>query len=396
MSRRKPRHEKSVNLALQGGGAHGAFTWGVLDKLFEEDRIWIEAISGTSAGAMNAVVAAQGMYEGQAEGARDHLERFWRRVSHAGMASPIRRSPVDVVTGAWNLDHSPAYLWMDLVNRLASPYELNPLNINPLQAIVEEMVDFAKVRACHDMGVFISATNVETGRVRVFRRHEMTSDVVMASACLPFMFHAVEIDGQHYWDGGFIGNPVLYPFFEESPADDIVIVQINPILRTGVPKTAREIHNRVNEITFNASLMKELRAVHLINGLLDRHGIPEENRRRMRFHMIEARKKMRPLGASSKLNAEWAFLRHLFEIGREAAGRWLDRHFDDLGTRSSLDIPAMVGAQSDPTRLPAGLEPEGDEAPPQAAPKAEEGARDAAEDGSGSASRGMPPSRPPG
>lgn len=349
---RAARHEKTVNLALQGGGSHGAFTWGVLDKIFEDDRIWVEAISGTSAGAMNAVVAAQGMYEGGSEGARRSLETFWHRVSEAGAASPIKRTPLDMATGNWSLDNSPAYLWLDLLNRLASPYDLNPLGINPLRAILEDAVDFHKVRACQEMGIFISATNVETGRARVFGRDEISADVVMASACLPFMFHAVKIGEEHFWDGGFVGNPVLYPFFEESPADDIVIVQINPIYREGVPRSARDILNRVNEITFNASLMKELRSFHFITELLERHEIPAENRRAMHLHMIEARKQMRPLDASSKLNSEWAFLRHLFEIGRSAADRWIARHYDDLGVRSSFDVPAMFGAQSDPTHLP--------------------------------------------
>ncbi len=354
MGRRKERHVKSVNLALQGGGAHGAFTWGVLDRLFEDDRLWIEAISGTSAGAMNAVVAAQGMYEGQAPGARAALQKFWKAVSEAGRGSPLRRSPFDVATGNWSLDNSPVYLWMDLLNRLASPYDLNPLGLNPLRDVVAAEVDFAKVRGCNDMGVYLSATNVETGRARVFRRNEISLDVVMASACLPFMFHAVEIEGQHYWDGGYVGNPVLFPFFEESPSDDIVIVQINPIYRPGVPKTARDILNRVNEITFNSSLMKELRGLHFIQDLMEHHQIPEENRRVMHIHMIESRKKMRPLGASSKLNSEWAFLLHLFEIGRAAAERWLTRHFEDIGHRSTLDVPAMFGAQSDPTLMPVG------------------------------------------
>jgi NTE family protein len=349
---RTPRHTKSMNLALQGGGAHGAFTWGVLDRIFEDDRIWISAISGTSAGAMNAVVAAQGMFENGAEGARQRLHEFWSAISAAARASPIRRSPFDVATGNWSLDHSPAYLFLDLVNRLASPYDLNPLGINPLREVVERVVDFEKVRGCRDMGVFVSATCVETGRARIFQRHEMSADVVMASACLPFLFHAVEIEGRHYWDGGYVGNPVLFPFYEHSPCSDIVIVQINPIYRPGVPRSAREILSRVNEITFNTSLMKELRHFHFVNELLEHHEIPAENRREMHVHMIEARKKMRPLGASSKLNAEWEFLRYLFDVGREAAGRWLERHFDDLGVRSSLDVPAMFGEDPDPTGLP--------------------------------------------
>jgi NTE family protein len=265
-----------------------------------------------------------------------------------------------MATGTWNLDNSPAYIWFDLVNRLASPYELNPLGINPLKAVIEEAVDFSKVRDCGDLALYLSATNVETGRARVFRREEITADVVMASACLPFMFHAIEIDGQHYWDGGYMGNPVLFPFYEESPCSDILIVQINPIYRQGVPRSAREILNRVNEITFNSSLMKELRALHMMTELLEHHEIPSHNRRVMHLHMIEARKQMRPLGASSKLNTEWAFLHHLFEIGRDAAGKWLEAHYDDLGERSSLDVPAMFGAQSDPTKLPNADEAEAD------------------------------------
>ncbi|MEM6676410.1 MAG: patatin-like phospholipase family protein [Pseudomonadota bacterium] len=337
---RRRRHVKSVNLALQGGGSHGAFTWGVLDRIFEEDRIWIEAISGTSAGAMNAVVAAQGMYDGQAEGARQALHTYWAAVSAAGRASPIKRSPLDMLVGNWSLDTSPTYLFFDLMSRIASPYETNPLDLNPLRDLLDEHVDFEKVRACGDMGLYLSATNVETGRVRVFKREEITRDAVLASACLPFMFKAVEIDGEHYWDGGFMGNPVLFPFIDESPTDDIVIVQINPVLREGVPKTAREILNRVNEITFNSSLLRELRAIDFVRRLKETDHLPE-GYREMRVHIIEARKRMRPLGASSKLNSEWAFLRHLFEIGREAADRWLQKNFDEIGHRSTLDVRQM-------------------------------------------------------
>ncbi|MEM9961267.1 MAG: patatin-like phospholipase family protein [Pseudomonadota bacterium] len=338
---RKPRHEKSVNIALQGGGAHGAFTWGVLDKLFEDDRIWIEAISGTSAGAMNAVVAAQGMYEGQAPGARQRLEEFWRAISEAGKASPYKRTPIDMLMGNWSLDTSPGYLFMDVLSRMVSPYDLNPLNLNPLRDLVEKFVDFNKVRDCEDMGIFLSATNVETGRVRVFERCEITSDVVMASACLPFMFQAVEIGGAPYWDGGFMGNPPLFPFFHHSPSQDIVIVQINPVLREGAPRSAQDIANRMNEITFNSSLLHELRAIDFVKRLLESGKIEEHEYRRMHVHIIQSRKRMRPLGASSKLNTEWSFLRHLFEIGRDAAAKWLGGHFDDIGNRSSVDVREM-------------------------------------------------------
>ena len=338
--RRNAGH-KGVNIALQGGGAHGAFTWGVLDKLFEDDRIWIEAISGTSAGAMNAVVAAQGMYEAGAEGARAALRRFWKAVSEAGATSPYQRGPLGHITGDWSLKHSPAFVWLDLVTRMASPYQLNPFDYNPLRSLVERMVDFDKVKGCGDMQVFLSATNVETGHARVFRTPELDLDVVMASACLPSMFHSVIIDGAPYWDGGFMGNPPLHPFFEASPSNDILIVQINPVFRPGVPRTAPDIQNRLNEITFNASLLHELRAINFVTRLLEQGKLDEADYKRMHIHVIHSRKRMRELDATSKLNAEWRFLQHLFEIGRSTAENWLEAHFDDLGKRSSVNVRAM-------------------------------------------------------
>jgi NTE family protein len=340
-ARRSARHEKSVNLALQGGGAHGAFTWGVLDRLFEDDRLWIEAISGTSAGAMNAVVAAQGMREDGAEGARRRLHEFWHATSIAARASPIQRSPFAHLTGSWSLDTSPGYLFFDLLQRVASPYDLNPLDLNPLRDLVDELVDFTKVRACTEIELFVAATNVETGRVRIFERAEITLDVVMASACLPYLHKAVEIEGCPYWDGGFMGNPPLFPFFYDSPANDIVIVQINPVVRPGTPRSAQDIMNRVNEITFNSALLHELRAIDFVRRLLEAGKLRQDEYRGMNIHVIEARKQMRPLDASSKLNAEWAFLRHLFGIGRAAATRWLRAHYDDIGQRSTVDIRQM-------------------------------------------------------
>ncbi len=342
MAERTSKHEKSVNLALQGGGAHGAFTWGVLDKLFEDGRIWIESISGTSAGAMNAVVAAMGMYEEGGDGARRELERFWRAISNAGMMSPLKPGPIEQMARNWSLDSSPGYLWMDLLNRLASPYDMNPMRINPLRELVARFVDFKHVRAATAMEIYISATNVETGRARIFSRDEIDIDVVMASACLPFMFHAVEIDGAFYWDGGYMGNPVLLPFMDESACDDIVIVQINPIYRDGEPRTARDILNRVNEVTFNASLIKELRMIHLIDTMVDRG--ESARARRMNVHMIESRREMRKLSASSKLNTQWEFLTYLRDIGRRAAARWIEENFDAIGKESTLDLGEMFSS----------------------------------------------------
>ena len=340
-SRRSSRHSKAVNLALQGGGAHGAFTWGVLDRLFEDDRIWIEAISGTSAGTMNALVAAQGMYEDGAEGARRRLTEFWKEVSLTSRGSPIQRSVIAQLTGAWTLDDSPGYQFFNMLQRVASPYDLNPLDLNPLRDLLDRAVDFGKVRACSDMGLFVAATNVETGRVRVFEREEITLDVAMASACLPFLYKAVEIEGQHYWDGGYMGNPPLFPFFYESPSDDVVIVQINPIVRPGVPRSAQDIQDRVNEITFNSALLHELRAVDFVHRLLEAGRLDPGTYRNIKIHMIEDRRDLRALGASTKLNSERAFLEHLFGLGRDAASRWLIESFDDLGVRSTVDIRAM-------------------------------------------------------
>lgn len=348
---RQKRHEKSINLALQGGGSHGAFTWGVLDRMFEEDRLWIEAISGTSAGAMNAVVAAHGMYDNGATGAREALEEFWRAVSRAGQSSPLKRTPFDMLMGNWSLDSNPGYMWMDLMSRVASPYDLNPFNVNPLRDVVEDFVDFDKVSGENDMGIFISATNVETGRARVFHRDEITLDVVMASACLPFLFKAVEIDGVPYWDGGYMGNPVLFPFIDYSASSDILIVQINPLRRPGAPTSARDIQNRVNEITFNASLLRDLRAIQLIDRLIEQGALSDEDYRRVNLHMIDdGCDEMLNMGASSKLNSEWAFLTHLRNIGRDAADRWLRQHFDDIEARSTLNLTEMFDDFGAPSR----------------------------------------------
>ena len=332
--------KKSINLALQGGGSYGAYTWGVLDYFMEDGRISIEGISGTSAGAMNAVVLAHGFMEGGAQGARDALERFWKSVSDAGALSPMKPTLWDRWMGSWSLDNSPFYLFYDLLSRISSPYETNPLNINPLQDILEEQVDFEQVRACKKLRLFISATNVHTGKIKVFERDELSCDQIMASACLPGLYQAVEIDGEPYWDGGYVGNPALYPLFHGGKSKDIVIVQINPIERKSTPKTAREIDNRMNEISFNTSLLRELRAIDFVQRLLASEKIDDNQYARLYMHRIEATEALNPLSASSKLNADWAFLQTLKEIGRDTAKAFLDQHFDQLGHAATLDLKA--------------------------------------------------------
>ncbi len=339
---------KKINLALQGGGAHGAFTWGVLDRLLEDDRLEIDSISGASAGAMNAVVLADGLLDGGKKAARAELADFWGRIGKAARSSPLQRTMFERWSGDWSLDNSPLYLWFDLLSRVASPYDLNPMDINPLRDIVADVVDFDRVRACSEVKLFVSATNVETGRAKVFHQEELTCQHVMASACLPLLFKAVTIDGVPYWDGGFMGNPPLWPLFDHAKSDDVVIVQINPMMRRGAPTKARDIFDRINEITFNASLMRELRTVDFVTRLMDDGRLDETGYRRVLTHMIGDEAALADLGASSKLNAETAFLDMLFLKGREAATQWLDKHFDDLGQRPTVDLRTIFHGEEDP------------------------------------------------
>ena len=331
---------KMIELALQGGGAHGAYTWGVLDRLLEDDRIIIEGICGTSAGAMNAVVVADGLDTGGKEGARQALERFWSGVSKAGTFSPFKRTWLDRLLGRWTLDYSPGYIFFDTLSRLASPYQLNPFDINPLRDLISSLVDFEHVRHAEGIKLFVVATNVRTGKQKIFRRQEMTVDMVLASACLPFVYQAVEIDGEAYWDGGYMGNPALFPLVDDCQSRDIVIVQVNPLYREEIPRTAPDIFNRINEITFNASLIKEVRSIAILKELINAANLENQRFRDVLFHRINA-DELKALGVSSKLNTEWAFLKHLHDIGYRTTSNWLDENFDDLGKRSTLDVEAV-------------------------------------------------------
>ena len=328
---------KPINLALQGGGAHGAFTWGVLDWLLESEKFVIRGLSGTSAGAMNAVVLAAGLHDGKEEGAREALAKFWKAVSRGAWFSPVRRSPLDIALGKWSLDLSPGFLMMDLATHFSSPYDFNPMNFNPLREIVEASVDFESVRACDHLKVFVAATNVQTGKIRVFENDEITCDAVMASACLPHVFQAVEIDGVPYWDGGYMGNPPLFPLFGTTGTSDTVLVQINPVEREEVPRSAREILNRLNEITFNSTLLREMRAIEFVARLIEQGKLDDSIYQKVRLHRVAA-DELKPLQASSKMNAEWEFLTHLRDIGRRAAEAWAAAHYDDVGHHSTIDL----------------------------------------------------------
>ena len=330
---------KTINLALQGGGAHGAFTWGVLDRLAEDERIMIDGISATSAGAMNAVVFTYGWAEGGRNGARQALTNFWRRIGHAALASPLQPSWFDRVSGNHSLQFSPAFVAFDLISRLFSPYEFNPFNQNPLRDVLIQSVDFEALnKADCPVKLFLSATNVRTGKVKVFERREICADRTLASACLPFLFQAVEIEGEAYWDGGYMGNPALFPLIYNCESDDVVIVHINPLHRDKLPRTAMEVMNRINEISFNSSLMREMRAISFVTRLIDEGKVISNDLRRLYIHGISAEDEMNKLGVASKLNGDWGFLTHLRDIGRTCADTWLTANFDRIGRESTVDI----------------------------------------------------------
>lgn len=347
---------KCIELGLQGGGAHGAFTWGVLDRLLADRRLEIKGISGTSAGAMNAVVLADGLQRDGRRGAQRALHDLWRAVSDAARFSPVQRTPLDRWLGRWTLSASPGYWLFDWLTRVVSPYDFNPFDINPLRDILAKQVDFDCVHDCDQLKLFISATNVRTGRAKIFRRDEITLDAVMASTCLPHLYKAVEIDGEAYWDGGYLGNPALFPLIDESDAQDIIIVQVNPIVRAEIPRTAPAILNRLNEITFNSSLIAEVASIMLLKQIVDQEGLNRPRVANSRLHRISAEKELAELDVSSKLNGEWAFLKHLHEVGYQEADRWLAQNFERLGKESTLDASSIhlpeVGGRRQVTAAP--------------------------------------------
>lgn len=331
--------KKKIKLALQGGGAHGAYAWGAIDALLEDDRIEIEAVVGTSAGAMNATTTACGLITGGPERARELLRSFWKKASDAGKNGPMKPTWLDKKMSRGNMEYSPLWLFFDSLSRIFSPYELNPKNMNPLQDLIEQVVDFEAVRGGKDIcKLYIAATNVLNGRLRIFEQHELTPKAVMASACLPFLFQAVEIDHEYFWDGGYCGNPPIYPLIYAGGSNDILIIQINPINIPDVPRTARAIMDRVNTLSFNSSLMREMRAIQFVSDLLDRGELDGEKYSRVNIHTIDAESELAQFSVSSKLNPDWEFLTYLHDIGRRKGKRFLEQNFDKLGKSSSTDI----------------------------------------------------------
>jgi NTE family protein len=327
---------KRITVALQGGGAHGAYSWGVLDRLFEDERIEIEAISGTSAGAMNAIVAAEGLAEGGRVRARAQLSSFWRAVADALAQSSAISNPWAGFFPSWVNEMNPALTAFQALATTASPYQFNPLNYNPLRDILLNEVDFKRVHQCKTMQLFVAATNVVSGRVEVFTGDRVTIDSVMASACLPTLYKAVEIDGVPYWDGGYTANPVLTPLIRDCQTPDLLIVQINPQQRLGTPRTSQQIIDRLNEITFNASLVRDIDLIRFVNEHLRSGVLKGEGFREIFLHRIGGGAVAETWTAASKMSASWELLQLLFEEGRAEADAWLAASYANLGVRDSM------------------------------------------------------------
>jgi NTE family protein len=326
---------KTVSLALQGGGSHGAFTWGVLDALLEDGRLQLDGVSGASAGAMNAAVLGHGFAmhlddpEAARQAAREALADFWRKVARLGEASKLQRGWAQMWLSGWRA--SGASL---------SPYQFNPLDINPLRELLASCVDFKQLAKSNSPQIHVSATHVNTGKAEIFSGKRLTEAAVMASACLPMLFRAVEIEGEHYWDGGFSGNPALHPLIYKAQASDIVLIQINPVERNAVPdnESESEIMDRVNELTFNASLLSQMRSIDFVNRLIAKGFLPPERYRTVRLHRIDGGEALEAYPASTKSSADGQLIEELFELGKKCGQRWLKKHYDEVGIQTSINI----------------------------------------------------------
>lgn len=334
------KEKKVVALALQGGGTHGAFTWGVLDALMEDGRIEVEGLSGTSAGGMNSVAFAQGYIKGGAEGAREEVKRFWKMIEEASKTSPLRPSPMDEMMGSHTLRGSPLYLWMNLMGGFLSPYQTNPLNINPLKDMVRSFFDFDLLRKATNPKIFLCATHVKSGKLKIFTGKELTEEAMLASACLPFLFQAVEVDGDFYWDGGFSGNPAIYPLIYNCKTKDIIVVQLTQSYRDEVPTTAAAITDRHKEITYNSCLLREMRAIYFITQLIERGAITDKSVKKLNMHLIRNKGVFDELDLSTALNTQPNFLEHLFQAGQATGREWIKENFKDIGVKSTANIEA--------------------------------------------------------
>ncbi len=333
---------KKISLALQGGGTHAAFTWGCLDRFLEDDAVEIEGISGVSAGAMNAALLVYGVNNGGKQEARKLLESFWRKVNALSSMSPFQPTIIDRMFGNKDLTFSPSFYALDYLTRLFSPYQFNFFDLNPMRDLLAELLDFSELRKGRKIDLFVNASNVKTGKPRVFSKKELDMEMLMASGCLPFLSKSVEVEGEFYWDGGYSGNPSLRPLIKETDTSDIVIIQVNPLNNEDVPLKAQDILNRVNEISFNNSLLREVGCISLISELIASGKLKSSSYRRINLHMIGAEEIMTGFGPASKFNADWDFLIHLKETGRQAADDWLENNYEKIGEESSLDVEGLL------------------------------------------------------
>lgn len=332
--------KKHVSIAMQGGGAHGAFTWGVLDRLLEEKDFVVEGVSGASAGGMNAVSVAQGMMDGGNEGAREALRRYWETNIEAGKSSMLKPGLIDVLLHKHTMQNSPMFILSDLLCKFLSPYQFNPVGTNPLTSIVEQLFDFDRLNKYQDVKVFLSATHVYSGKITVFSniREELSTETMLATACLPTLFHAVLVKGEYYWDGGYTGNPVIYPLIYECDTSDVMLLKLNPTHRNRLPLTAGEIGDRMNEITNNTSIMREMRNMYFLTKLIDEGYVAPGKLKRMNVHLIENEAVFSELGWSSKLNTDRGFIMHLYEEGRKTANKWMEKNYEYIGKKTTADV----------------------------------------------------------
>ena len=341
------KNRPSLNLALQGGGSHGAFTWGVLDALLEDGRVSFEGISGTSAGAMNAVALAHGFAQTPAgkdsrDAARESLANFWNGVTRLSGLSAAQQAPFDLLFGHLKSENSPAAVWGQAMTAFwsstLSPYQSNPLDLNPLRSFLDDQVDFDAIQKLKALKLFVVATRVSTGQAEIFSGNRLTVDAVMASACLPTVFQAVEIEGDHFWDGGFSGNPAIHPLIYNCVGRDIVLVQINPIQRDKLPTTSAEIMDRINEVTFNAGLMAEMRAIDFVKRLLAEGRLDSTQYKDVLMHRIDGGEALEAYAASTKASTGAKLLHALRDLGQAHGRDWLKAHFNDLGVRCTVNI----------------------------------------------------------
>lgn len=334
---------KTINIALQGGGSHGAFAWGVIDRLLEENDLHIEGVSATSMGAMNGAVLACGLAVGRREDAREMLKAFWKKISNAALLSPLQPTFFDKMLGNTHLTFSPSFMALDMISRVFSPYQFNLFDINPIKDILAEMIDFEALNRSDGVRLFLSATNVRTGGLHIFENGQITLESILAASCLPYIFKTVEVDEAPYWEGSFSANPSLTPLVKSCQSPDIMLVQTLVQRHDDVPTKATDILDRANELSFNATLVQELRGIDFINRLIEDGHLTGGGTRKIHLHLAEAESILANLGRASKLNGDWEFLCYLRDTGRQSADDWLSEHKDSIGQTSSVDIRQWFG-----------------------------------------------------